>query len=221
VPLPGYQEGAAYVDALSACDAGLFLVREPTSVPRGARVDGGRTQRADDAAAPLPELVTDGVDGRLSTKRRRARAPCGSGWSREGRANRGARAHATARRRFDPRGVAAHARAFDRMAPLALPGMAASWRCRQTSSPGRLRGAAGRRRLDRDGRGGADELAAFDPMRSPHAVIDLFALVAATGARARRRRRRRLARRDRRRELARRAIERIVVDAADDGAGAN
>jgi glycosyltransferase involved in cell wall biosynthesis len=225
VLLPGYQEGAAYVDALAACDAGLFLVPGTDVSCRAVRewMAAGRSVLTT-RRPPLPELVTDGVDGRLFDEVPQELARAVREWMEPGRLrDAGERALATARRRFDPLRVAAHAHAFDRMALLALPGMAASWRRAAdvvaAVRPGSLPAVVDWIATER---GDGDELAAFDPVRSRDAVIDLFALVAATGAR--------------RvvvdagadwldatveRELARRAIARIVVDAAEDGAGPN
>src|SRR5262249_60818878 len=87
-------------------------------------------------------------------------------------------------RRFDPWRVAAHARGFARMALLALPGAAAQWRgaARVVAAvrPGALSDVVDE--LAGEGRP-ADELVAFDPARSRDAVLDLFALLAATAAR--------------------------------------
>jgi len=222
VLLPGYQEGAAYVDALAACDAGLFLVPGTDVSCRAVRewMAAGRGVFAT-KRPPLPELVTDGRDGRLFDESAPALAAAVREWIEPERLRRGGeQALATARRRFDPRRVAAHARAFDRMALLALPGMAARWRggARVVAAvrPGSL--ATLLDDFARDG-GSADEVVAFDPARSRDAVLDLFALLAATAAR--------------RvcvdaggdwldatveRELARRSIERTVVAAGNGGA---
>jgi hypothetical protein len=106
------------------------------------------------------------------------------------------------------------------MALLALPGMAVRWRG-GASMVAAVRPGSLSTLLDDYARdvGSADEIVAFDPARSRDAVLDLFALLAATGAR--------------RvgidaggdwldatveRELARRSIERLTADPARDAA---
>jgi L-malate glycosyltransferase len=185
VLLPGYQEGEAYVEALAACDAAIFLVPGSDVSCRAVRewMAAGRGVVAT-KRAPLPEIVTDGADGLLVDETPQALAAAVRAFmTSEVREAAGERALATARRRFDPKRFAAHARAFDRLALLALPGVAARWR-----APARVVAAvppgALPARLDELGEEGiaADEVVALDPRRSRDVVIDLFALLTATGA---------------------------------------
>lgn len=185
VLLPGYQEGEAYVEALAACDAAIFLVPGSDVSCRAVRewMAAGRAVVAT-KRTPLPEIVTDGVDGRLVDETAESLAAAVRELLDPARRSRaGESALATARRRFDPRRFAAHARAYDRLALLALPGVAARWRAPARAvvavPPGDLPD-----RLDELADAGiaADEVVALDPRRSRDVVIDAFALLAATGA---------------------------------------
>ena len=185
VLLPGYQEGEAYVEALAACDAAIFLVPGSDVSCRAVRewMAAGRGVVAT-RRPPLPEIVTDGVDGLLVDETPHALAAAVREFLEpERRAAAGERALATARRRFDPSRFATHARAFDRLALLALPGAAARWRAPASVVAAVVPGELGAR-LDRLGGQGiaADEIVALDPRRSRDGVLDLFALLAATGA---------------------------------------
>jgi hypothetical protein len=185
VLLPGYQEGESYVEALAACDAGIFLVPGTDVSCRAVRewMAAGRSVLAT-RRAPLPEIVADGVDGRLFEETAPALAAAVREWLAPARRrDAGERALATARRRFDPLRFAAHARAFDRMALLALPGVAARWRApAQAVAAVRPGALAGRLDALRDDGVAAESVVALDPSRSRDVVIDLFALLTATGA---------------------------------------
>ncbi|MBL8841418.1 MAG: glycosyltransferase [Planctomycetes bacterium] len=181
--MPGYQEGAAYVEALAACDAGLFLV-PGTDVSCRAVREWMAMARPVVAMrrAPLPELIDHERDGWLvdedaTALARQVRAVA----DRARLAAAGQLAAATAERRFDPSRVAEHARALVRMAALALPGVAerAAVAARVVAAvrPGRLEAALARAR--RDGFN-ADELLAFDPAKSRDAVLDLATLARRT-----------------------------------------
>jgi glycosyltransferase involved in cell wall biosynthesis len=185
VLLPGYQEGEDYVEALAACDAAIFLVPGSDVSCRAARewMAAGRAVIAT-RRTPLPEIVSDGVDGRLVDETAESLAAAVRDLLDSARRSRaGENALATARRRFDPRRFAAHARAFDRLALLALPGVAARWRAPARAvvavPPGELP-----ERLDELADAGiaADDVVALDPRRSRDVVLDLFALLAATDA---------------------------------------
>ncbi len=178
--MPGYQEGEAYVDALAACDAGLFLV-PGTDVSCRAVREWMAMARPVVAMrrAPLPELIEHDVDGWLVDEDAGALAQQVRAVADRARlAAAGARAAITAQRRFDPTCVAEHARALTRMAALALPGSVerakVAARVVAAVRPGRLDAALAVAR--RDGHR-ADELLAFDPRKSRDAVLDLVTLV--------------------------------------------
>jgi glycosyltransferase involved in cell wall biosynthesis/tRNA A-37 threonylcarbamoyl transferase component Bud32 len=189
VLFPGYQEGDAYVEALAACDAGIFLVPGTDVSCRAVRewMAMGRAVVAT-KRAPLPELIDDGGDGRLVDEDADAFAAALRECARDGGAwlaEAGAKAAEKAKRRFDPARLRSSARALDRMAALALPGMAARFRGEAdvvaAVRPGRLDELlleVGRDGID------PDRVIAFDPWRSRDAGIELLAL--ANAARPRR-----------------------------------
>jgi len=129
--------------------------------------------------APLPELIDDGVDGRLVAEE--ADALAAAVWELTSRAAReaaGAKALEKARRRFDARRLRGSARRLDRMAAFAVPGTIARFAGRAETvaavRPGRLDALV--EHVESSG-GDPDGVVAFDPARSRDAVIDLLALV--------------------------------------------
>ncbi|MBM4015499.1 MAG: glycosyltransferase, partial [Planctomycetes bacterium] len=179
VRVPGYQDGDAFVEALAACDAGLFMVPGTDVSCRAVRewMAMGRAVVAL-RRAPLPELIDDGKDGWLAEESAEGLAAMVRTAAEPARlAEAGARAAAKAVRRFDPRRIAAVARLLGRMAVLARPGAAADNRLDAqvlaAVRPGRLEAAI---ELARRYGFGADELVAFDPARSRDALLDLVAL---------------------------------------------
>ncbi|MSR46064.1 MAG: glycosyltransferase [Planctomycetes bacterium] len=179
VQVAGYQDGDAYVDALAACDGGLFLVPGSDVSCRAVREWMAMAKpviamRRD----PLPELIRDGVDGWLVDESSAALARAVRAAADRGRlATMGAVAAAQAHARFDPTKVAAIARAIGRMAALAVPGVATTCPARGTVTaavrPGRLTAALAL--AARDG-AGADDVVAFDPASSRDALLDLVTL---------------------------------------------
>jgi len=180
VLLPGYQQGEAYVEALAACDAGIFLVPGSDVSCRAVRewMAMGRAVVAT-RRAPLPELIDDGIDGALVDEDAVALAAVVRELADPAKlARAGAQAAGKARRRFDPRWLRSSAMALDRMAALAVAGTAASFRGAAkvvaAVRPGRLDALL---RLVQDEGGEPESVLAFDPARSRDAVLDLFALL--------------------------------------------